>query len=160
MPAAYLSLGSNLGDRRAMLDSALVRLGENGVEILAVSSFIETAPYGRTGQPAFLNCAAKIRTALTARQLLALALETEAELGRTRVLRWGPRTIDIDIIFYGDEIINTPELTVPHYDAHNRAFVLGPLCELDPDLIHPVLKISLSLLLRRLQKTAPRPQDK
>jgi len=157
---AYLSLGSNLGDRRRTLDAALKRLGENGVEIMQVSEFIETEPYGRLEQPAFLNCAAKARTKLTASALLALTIQTEAELGRVRTVHWGPRTIDIDIIFYGHEVIRSSELTVPHYDLHNREFVLGPLCELNPEFIHPTLGVSLAELRRRLKNPAPLPQGK
>lgn len=152
MHTAYLSLGSNMGERAETLRSALAALEKKGLEILAVSSFIETAPYGKTDQAAFVNCAAKIRTAHTARGLLKITMETEAELGRVRLVRWGPRIIDIDIVFFGQEIINEPDLTVPHYDLHNREFVLGPLCELEPDFVHPVLKVTLSELLARLRR--------
>lgn len=152
MSIAFLSLGSNMGERRETLRSALSALEKKGVEILAVSEFIETAPYGKTDQAAFVNCAAKIRTGHTARGLLKLTLETEAELGRVRLVRWGPRTIDIDIIFFGQEILNEPDLTVPHYDLHNREFVLGPLCELEPDFVHPVLNATIAELLARLRR--------
>jgi len=96
----YLSLGSNVGDRAGSLREALKRLGGAGVEVLAVSGMLETAPYGVTDQPAFLNCAAKCSTSLTPPELLAAALGVERDMGRVRERRWGPRNIDIDIIFY------------------------------------------------------------
>jgi 2-amino-4-hydroxy-6-hydroxymethyldihydropteridine diphosphokinase len=156
----YLALGSNLGDRKANMEKALRRLDERGVKLIARSSFLETAPYGVSDQPAFINCAAKCETGLPPAGLIAAALGVENDMGRVRERRWGPRNIDIDLILYGDLVIKTPELTVPHYDMHNRDFVLGPLCELEPELMHPVLKVSLSGLLANLKARALPPLDK
>jgi len=156
----YLALGSNLGDRKANMEEALRRLETRGIKLIARSSFLETAPYGVSDQPPFMNCAAKCETKLSPAGLIAAALGVENDMGRVRERRWGPRNIDIDVIFYDDLVIKTQELTVPHYDMHNRDFVLGPLCELEPGLIHPVLKVSLSGLLANLKARALLPQDK
>lgn len=160
MAIVYLALGSNLGDRAANMEEALERLEARGVRLLARSSFLETAPYGISDQPAFINCAAKCETALPPAGLIAAALGVESDMGRVRERRWGPRNIDIDVILYGDLVLKTPELTVPHYDMHNRDFVLGPLCELEPELMHPVLRVSVSELLANLKARALPPQGK
>ncbi|MFA5160964.1 MAG: 2-amino-4-hydroxy-6-hydroxymethyldihydropteridine diphosphokinase [Elusimicrobiales bacterium] len=161
MAAVYLSLGSNLGAREENIAAAVAALVKSGVRVLKASSVVETRPYGLAGQPDFLNCALECETELSPPELLAAALRIEAGLGRERRVRWGPRTVDIDIIFYGGEIINSPELTVPHPDMANREFVLGPLCELAPDLAHPVLKLTVCELRRRLAKSQePARQDK
>ncbi len=140
---AYLSLGSNVGDRRANLEQALERLQQAG-QVKAVSSFYETAPVEYTRQPDFLNLAAALETEKMPRQLLHALLEIERALGRKRPSAAapvkGPRTLDIDILLFGSSIIDTPELTVPHPSMHERRFVLEPLAEIAPDLRHPVLK--------------------
>jgi 2-amino-4-hydroxy-6-hydroxymethyldihydropteridine diphosphokinase len=139
MTRAYIGLGSNLGDRERMLWSALHMLAFNPeVDVVAVSSFRETNPVGFRDQPAFLNAAAAVETELGPRELLGLLLDVERELGRTREgPRFGPRTIDLDLLLYGDEVVDEPGLTVPHPRLHERAFVLEPLAELDPDLAVP-----------------------
>ena len=135
-----MGLGSNLGDREATLREALARLGEEeGVSVLAVSSFRETEPVGKVDQPNFVNAAAALETSLEARELLDRLLEVERGLGRDRGAeeRWGPRTIDLDLLLFGEETIAEPGLTVPHPRLAERAFVLEPLLELDPDLTLP-----------------------
>jgi 2-amino-4-hydroxy-6-hydroxymethyldihydropteridine diphosphokinase len=136
---AYVGLGSNLGDREHMIWGAVHMLTFNPeVEVAAVSSLRETAPVGVVDQPTFLNAAAAVDTELEPRALLDLLLAVERELGRTRDgLRFGPRTIDLDLLLYGDEIVDEPGLTVPHPRLHERQFALEPLCELDPDLVVP-----------------------
>lgn len=135
----YLSLGSNLGDRVANLRLALDKLGELGT-VEAVSAFYETEPVGLTSQPWFLNCAAKLDTEKMPRQLISGILNLEQGMGRQRKQKDGPRIIDIDILFFGTSVIDTPSLTVPHPRLHERRFVLEPLAEVAPDLRHPVFK--------------------
>jgi 2-amino-4-hydroxy-6-hydroxymethyldihydropteridine diphosphokinase len=136
---AYVGLGSNMGDRERMLWSAVHMLTFNPeVEVVAVSSIRETDPVGIVDQPPFLNAAVAIDTELEPRALLDLLLSIERELGRTRDgPRFGPRTIDLDLLLYGDEIVEEPGLTIPHPRLHERRFALEPLAELDPDLAVP-----------------------
>ena len=136
MTTAYVGLGSNLGDREAMLGRALQLLAE-GLDVRAVSSFRETEPEGVVDQPRFLNAAVRAETDLTARELLETLLAIERELGRERRERWGPRTIDLDLLLYGEESIDEPGLVVPHPRLHERRFVLEPLAELNPALRVP-----------------------
>ena len=139
----YLSLGSNLGDRRAHLGSAVERLGALGT-VQAVSSFYETDPVEFTAQPKFLNLAVALATEKMPRQLLAATRAIEQELGRRRGARGdvpkGPRTLDIDIVLFGRSVIELPGLKVPHPAMHERRFVLEPLAEIAPEVRHPVLK--------------------
>ena len=135
----YLSLGSNLGDREANLRAAVESLREFG-EVVAVSSFYETEPVDLHNQPWFLNCAVKFETEKMPRQLISAILNLEQSMGRQRKQKKGPRTIDIDILFFGGSIIDFPSLTVPHPRLHQRRFVLEPLAEIAPDARHPVLK--------------------
>ena len=139
MTRAYIGLGANLGDRERMLWSALHMLAFSPeVDVVAVSSFRETDPVGYLDQPAFVNAAAAVETELGPRELLGLLLDVERELGRTREgPRFGPRTIDLDLLLYGDEVVDEPGLTVPHPRLHERVFALEPLTELDPDLAVP-----------------------
>jgi 2-amino-4-hydroxy-6-hydroxymethyldihydropteridine diphosphokinase len=136
---AYVGLGANLGDREAMLRSALEQLAaEPGIDVAAVSEFRDTDPVGITDQPRFLNAAAAVETDLTARELLDRLLGIERRLGRTREgPRFGPRTIDLDLLLFGDEQIDEPGLEVPHPRLHERPFALEPLVDLDPDLVLP-----------------------
>jgi 2-amino-4-hydroxy-6-hydroxymethyldihydropteridine diphosphokinase len=136
---AYVGLGSNLGDREASIHAALDRLRATpGIEIVAVSSFRETEPVGYLAQPRFVNAAAAVETELTPRELLDALLAVERSLGRTREgPRYGPRTIDLDLLLYGDESLREPGLAVPHPRLHERAFALTPLAELDPALVVP-----------------------
>jgi 2-amino-4-hydroxy-6-hydroxymethyldihydropteridine diphosphokinase len=151
MTRAYLSLGSNAGDRRQMLEQALARLEASGqVTVLRQSSLYETEPVGKTDQPWFYNLVAEIQTRLTPHELLDLAQAVERDLGRTRDVRWGPRTVDIDIVLYGGEQISTPRLAVPHPEMARRRFVLLPLVEIAPDLALPDGR-RVDALLRDLQ---------
>jgi len=139
MPRAYVGLGSNMGDRERMLWGAIHMLAFNPeVDVAAVSSVRETDPVGVLDQPRFLNAAVAVDTELGPRALLELLLSVERELGRTREgPRFGPRTIDLDLLLYGDEVVDEPDLTVPHPRLHERRFALEPLAELDPDLAVP-----------------------
>ena len=135
----YLSLGSNLGDRAANLQTAVLQLAGLG-KAVAVSSFYETEPVEMTAQPWFLNCAVKLDTEKMPRQLIAGILAIEQSMGRQRKQKKGPRIIDIDILLFGTSIIEIPPLTVPHPKMHERRFVLEPLGEIAPDARHPVFR--------------------
>ena len=137
MMTVYLSLGSNLGDRQENLDKAIELLSHR-LRMGAVSSIYETEPMGNTEQPRFLNLACQVFTRLAAKDLLTLTKGFEARLGRVRNTPNAPRPIDIDILFYGDQVIETEELTIPHPRLIERAFVLVPLAEIAPDLVHPI----------------------
>ena len=147
----YLSAGSNLGERQQFLRAA-VRLLQECSEIrnLKVSKLMETAPYGYTEQPAFLNGAIELETLFTPQELLIVIHKIEAELGRERVIHCGPRTIDLDIVFYDDEIVAESELIIPHIDMQNRLFVLEPLYMLCPGKVHPVLHKTVAQLRQEL----------
>jgi len=137
---AYVGLGSNLGEREATLWKALEGLGATErIEVVAVSSFRETDPVGVVDQPRFVNGAAALETSLRPRELLERLLDVERSLGRDRAVeeRWGPRTLDLDLLLYGGETIDEPGLEVPHPRLAERAFVLEPLLELDPNLRLP-----------------------
>jgi 2-amino-4-hydroxy-6-hydroxymethyldihydropteridine diphosphokinase len=137
---AYIGLGANLGEREATLRRALERLAStHGVAVVGVSSFRETDPVGNVDQPRFVNAAAEIETSLGPRELLDRLLEVERSLGRdrSREERWGPRTVDLDLLLYGDETVREAGLEIPHARLAERAFVLEPLLELDPDLRLP-----------------------
>ena len=139
MPLAYIGLGSNLGDREATIHRALELLGSgDDIEVTAVSTLVETDPIGYVDQPRFLNGAAALRTELPARDLLDRMFAVELELGRTRTgPRFGPRTIDLDLLLYGQESIDEPGLRIPHPRLAERQFVLEPLAELDRNLRVP-----------------------
>jgi 2-amino-4-hydroxy-6-hydroxymethyldihydropteridine diphosphokinase len=139
MPLAYIGLGSNLGDREATIHRALDLLGaDDDIEVTALSSLVETDPVGYEEQPRFVNGAAALRTELPARDLLERMFAVERELGRTRTgPRFGPRTIDLDLLLYGQESIDEPGLRIPHPRLAERRFVLEPLADLDSDLQVP-----------------------
>jgi 2-amino-4-hydroxy-6-hydroxymethyldihydropteridine diphosphokinase len=135
----YLSLGANVGDRAANLNTAIDRMGALG-KVTAVSSFYETEPVELTAQPWFLNCALELETEKMPRQLLAGILKVEKEMGRRRVQKKGPRTLDIDILLFGNSIVKAKGLTIPHPAMHQRRFVLEPLAEIAPEVRHPVFQ--------------------
>ena len=135
----YLSLGANVGDRAANLNTAIDRIAALG-KVTAVSSFYETEPVEFAAQPWFLNCAVKLDTEKMPKQLLAAILDLEQEMGRRRVRKSGPRSIDIDILLFGNSIVDAQGLTVPHPAMHQRRFVLEPLAEIAPEVRHPVFK--------------------
>lgn len=140
---AYIALGSNLGDRRANLEAGVRALRlRDGVEVERVSNFIETEPVGPAGQGRYLNGAAELTTTRSPAALLELLLRIEREVGRDRTLeteRWAARTLDLDLLLYGDDVIDHERLRVPHPRMHERGFVLRPLAEIAPDATHPVL---------------------
>lgn len=132
--SAFIGLGSNLEDPAAQLDRALAALAARGdLRLDAVSSYYRTAPWGETAQPAFVNAAARLETALSPEALLDVLIAIESAAGRRRELRWGPRTLDLDLLLYGDARIDEPGLVVPHPRMHLRAFVLVPLAEVAPE---------------------------
>jgi len=135
----YLSLGSNVGDRAANLHTAIDSLRALG-EVVVISSFYETEPVEFTAQPWFLNCAVAFDTDKTPKQLLTSILDIEQQLGRRRAQKKGPRTIDIDILLFGDRIVDDRSLTIPHPALHERRFVLEPFAEIAPDARHPLFK--------------------
>ena len=145
--SAYVALGSNLGDKEGNLRHALVLLKEHGVEVVKVSTFICTEPYGVTDQPQFLNGVCEVRTSLEPLELLRTLLEIEQEMGRVRVRHWGERNIDLDLLLYEDVVMNTPELILPHPDMQNRDFVLLPLAEIAPEIVHPTLQKTIHELV-------------
>jgi 2-amino-4-hydroxy-6-hydroxymethyldihydropteridine diphosphokinase len=146
---AYLSLGSNLGDRAANLYAAVGQLEAAG-RLLAVSALYETQPVDVPNQPWFLNCVAAIETDMTPKELLQLALQVEAMMGRLRMSEKGARKIDIDIVLFGNRVVDEPGLKIPHPEMHRRRFVLEPLVEIVPDALHPDLKKAASELLATL----------
>lgn len=147
---AYLSLGSNLGQRAHELRSAIERLGRVG-KLLSISSFYETQPVEVIDQPWFLNCVVALETDLSPVGLLDATLAIEREMGRERTRQKGPRNVDIDILLFGERIVHSPRLTIPHPAMHQRRFVLEPLAEIAPEARHPVLKKAVRELLSELQ---------
>jgi 2-amino-4-hydroxy-6-hydroxymethyldihydropteridine diphosphokinase len=151
---ALIGLGSNLGDREATLRGAIAALGNSpGVVVRSVSSFHETEPIGGpAGQGMFLNAAAVLETTLDPLELLKILQAIEARFGRVRTVHWGERTLDLDLLLYGDQIIDTPELSVPHLRFTTRRFVLEPLAEVAPIAIDPVTKRTIAEILRELDQ--------
>lgn len=150
---ALIAVGSNIGDSRSIISEAVRKLEESSyISDVRQSSLIVTKPYGYTDQADFLNGAVLCRTALSAHGLLDLMHKIENEAGRTREIHWGPRTLDLDLIFYDRAVISDPDLVVPHPDMQNRDFVLKPAAELMPDYVHPVLGVKVRELLEGLKE--------
>ena len=160
--SAFLSLGANLGDREENLREALRRLGATpGIEVRKVAAFLETEPVlpegaderARRETPRFINSACAIATTLSPRELFAACRRIETELGRDRgrqAGRWGPRPIDLDILLYGDRVVDEPDLKIPHPEMEKRLFVLAPLCEIAPEAVHPLLRRSVREMMASL----------
>jgi len=146
---AYISLGSNVGDRLGNLQDAIARMGELG-DVSRVSSWYETEPVEFTEQPWFLNGVAELRTEMTASALMQGLLKIERAMGRERNRPKGPRNIDLDLLLFDNDIVNTSELTLPHPSMHERRFVLAPLAEIAPNAIHPILQETALQLLESL----------
>ena len=147
----YIGLGSNLGDREGNLRDALELMNaEPSITVRRVSSFIDTQPVGGPPQGSYLNAVAEVETALEPRELLDALQRIERSLGRVRTVRWGPRTIDLDIVLLGDAVVDEPGLEIPHPRMHEREFVLRPLCELAPGALHPRLRKTAAELLAAL----------
>ena len=148
---AYVAFGSNLGDKKKFLDDGIQGLRDTpSCEVEAVSEYLVTEPYGGVEQDEFLNGVLKLRTLLTPEELLDRLHELEAAANRERIIHWGPRTLDLDILFYDNEIIDTPDLHIPHIDMENRDFVLKPMDEIAPYYRHPVLNKTIHQLLNEL----------
>jgi len=155
VPLAAIALGSNLGDRKAILVDAVRSLASVG-RVIAVSPWIETEPVGYTDQPEFVNGAVLIETELTPEVLLQKLLQIEREHGRDRShgIEKGPRTLDLDLLLYADTVMETPQLTLPHPEMHRRRFVLEPLAAIAPEMSHPVLHRTVHQLLQELDAPA------
>lgn len=156
----FLGVGSNLGDRESYLRFVSEEIEKNShIELMETSTYLETKPYGVTDQPDFLNAVLQVNTTYTPMQLLSFCQELEAKAGRVKTRRWGERTLDVDILFFGKSILDVPNLTIPHPQIQNRSFVLLPLCEIAPSFIHPVLGKTVQELLYNLQEGETRFQQ-
>jgi 2-amino-4-hydroxy-6-hydroxymethyldihydropteridine diphosphokinase len=149
---AYIAVGSNMGEKKQNCLDGLDRFAETGrIEILAVSEFYKTEPVDYVDQDWFVNAVAKVSTTLDPLDLLKVLMDAEITLGRRRdTVRFGPRVIDLDIIFYDQRVIDSPRLVVPHPRMHKRRFVLAPICDIEPELLHPVLNVTVKELLENL----------
>ena len=150
----YLSLGSNMGDKRENLLEAIKRIGKlENTEVVKSSTILETEPFGYIEQDNFLNVCLEVKTLMTAQEFLKSILQIELDMGRVREIKWGPRIIDIDILFYDSEVIEEDNLAVPHPWICEREFVLEPLSEIAPNYVHPLEKKSIAMLTRKLKES-------
>ena len=147
MNIVFLQLGSNLGDRELLLKDAIIAIENRVGDVVEFSKVYESAPWRVEGQENYLNQILKVRTPLSAYEVLSIVLDIEKQLGRIRLEKWGERIIDIDIIFYNDFIIETPDLCVPHKHLHERMFVLTPLHNIAPEMVHPIYNKTIAELL-------------
>ncbi len=152
MHTAYIGIGSNLGNREENCEKAIALLARRGIRVTRRSSHYESEPWGVKEQPNFINMTIEVETHLGPEELLRNLKEIEIDLGRRESIRWGSRIIDLDILFYNNLVIDTPELIIPHSGIKDREFVLRPLSEMVPDKLHPVLKKSVKELLLELSK--------
>ena len=153
MNIVFLQLGSNLGDRELLLKDAITAIVNRVGDVVKFSKVYESAPWRVEGQENYLNQILKVRTTLSAEEILSIVLDIEKKLGRVRLEKWGERLIDIDIIFYIDSIIETSELCVPHKHLHERMFVLTPLHNIAPEMIHPKYNKTIEELLKMCKDT-------
>ncbi len=151
MTTIYLSLGSNIGNRKKNLEKAVAELNKNNIKEIKISSLYETEPVGPK-QRNFYNIAGKFKTNLNPQELLKVLKQTEQKLGRTKTYHWGPRVIDIDILFYGKQVIKSKNLIIPHKEIINRAFVLVPMKEIASNFVHPTQHKTIKTLNNALQK--------
>lgn len=151
MNRVYVAFGSNIGDKNKNIEKAIEMMNARGLNIIKISQIYKTEPYGYTNQPEFLNGVLEALTDLDAMDVLYTLLNIEKDLGRVREFKWGPRIIDLDILFFNDDVIDEKDLKVPHPDMQNREFVLKPLCEIAPNFMHPVLKKSVKDMLLELE---------
>lgn len=151
MVNVFLLLGSNLGDRKLHLQQAIERIEDEIAPIINQSAVYETQSWGKADSPDYLNQVILIQTGLSAQVILQIILNIEWKIGRVREEKWGPRVIDIDILFYGDALIDEPELKIPHPELHKRRFTLEPLAAIAPDLVHPILNKNILQLRSELK---------
>lgn len=151
----YLSLGSNMGDRECYITNAIETLRQTeGIKCVRVSDLVETEPYGYTDQALFLNAAVELKTLKSPEQMLEVCRQIEREGDRERGIHWGPRTIDVDILLYGDRVVQTEDLTIPHREMHKRRFVLEPMVQIAPWAEHPVFGKKVAELLDKLEEAS------
>ena len=151
MHKAIVAIGTNLGDKKENIKTAIKKMELYGIKVTKQGKLYKTKPYGYTEQPIFLNTAVEVETALSPKELLKALLKIEKEMGRVRKIHWGPRTIDLDIIFFDELVINEENLKVPHPDMQNREFVLKPVCDIEPCWVHPVFCETVKTLLEKLK---------
>lgn len=150
---AYIALGTNMGDKEHNIKEALEKLNSNECRVIKVSNILCTKPVGYTNQDDFLNCAAELKTLLTPEELIEFLMGIEKDLKRERIIKWGPRTIDLDVLLYDDIITSREEIIVPHPRMHERLFVLKPLGELAPYVMHPILNKRIKDIEEEVSKT-------
>jgi len=159
MAIAYIGIGSNLGNRQENCLRAIELLQKKGIIVIKRSSLYETEPWGVKDQPRFINMAIEIDTSLEPKELLKILKNIEKELGREKSSKWGPRIIDLDILLFDDIILNEDNLKIPHPLMQERDFVLRPLCEIAPDIYHPLLKLSMYELMQKIHRKSQEPQS-